>query len=597
MKKWLICWLLAAGGIGAAEPRTLLVEVAEVPAKDQVKGGRFDFNDYDRVGLLSLVRSRGMLLATKEEFAALQRDGYHATIVMENPDRLTLTKRALYGPTLKLAPIYHTYDQIVARAGELAKAHPERIARIQIGETTQYHRPIYAFRISRDARQPQDQPGVLFDGCHHSDEIMGAEIICALMEKLVLDYGRDPEVTAWVDHNEIYLVPVVNVDGHDIVTSGHDPRWRKNARDVNGDGVAGVFPEGVDVNRGYDFNWAMGGSDQPGSDRYRGEHPFSEAENRAMRHLLELKHFVFSISYHSQGEVIFYPWTWNGLPAPDDALIKQIAGEMAGRITRMGGQGTYAISPGGASSQSYPWLYGRHGDFDFIIETGKGIHLFEPQDVPGIIAANLEGVKALFARMRGPGLTVHVTDAATGKPLAAEVWLPRIESNMVDRRTTEGTFGHYWRPLAPGKYELIVSSPGYETAVRHNVEVSDGNWTPFEAKLAAAKITVGELEQLKLNLQGAMTQTEMNVASGELAKYWDRQLQSEESRVLGGNNRAVVTAFQKAQAMWRSYRDAEMRFQGVTFDGGTMQPLVESSTYATITERRVEEIREFLAQK
>lgn len=246
----------------------------------------------------------------------------------------------------------------MARAGELERAHPGRITRLQIGETTQYHRPIYAFRISRDARQPQDQPGVLFDGCHHSDEIMGAEIICALMEKLVRDYGRDPEVTAWVDHNEIYLVPVINVDGHDIVTSGHDPRWRKNARDVNGDGVAGVFPEGVDVNRGYDFNWAMGGSDQPGSDRYRGEHPFSEAENRAMRHLLELKHFVFSISYHSQGEVIYYPWSWNGLPAPDDALLREIAGEIAGRIPTMDGRGTYAVSRAGPRARATPGCTG-----------------------------------------------------------------------------------------------------------------------------------------------------------------------------------------------------------------------------------------------
>jgi len=286
-----------------------------------------------------------------------------------------------------------------------------------------------------------------------------------------------------VDQNEIFLVPVVNVDGHNIITSGKDPRWRKNARDVNGDGVAGVFPEGVDVNRGYDFNWAMGGTDQPDSDRYRGEHPFSEAENRAMRHLLERKHFVLSISYHSQGEVIYYPWDWRGLPAPDDALIKEIAGEMAARITTMDGQGMYGVSPGGASSQSYAWLYGRHGDFDFIIETGKGVHLFAPEDVPGIIAANLEGVKALFARMRGPCLAVHVTDAATGKPLAAEVWLPRIESNMVDRRTTDGTFGHYWRPLAPAQYDLIISRAGYVPAVRHDVTVTPGWWTPLEVKL------------------------------------------------------------------------------------------------------------------
>ncbi|MEO6874645.1 MAG: M14 family zinc carboxypeptidase [Opitutaceae bacterium] len=484
MKKWLIPWLLAAVVGLAAEPRTLLVEVRDIPAEAEVGRGKFAFNDYNRDLLLSLVRHTALVLATPDEFATLQHEGWHATLVMENTDRLTLIKRALYGPTLTLPKIYHTYDQIVARADELVRTHPERIARIKIGETTQYHRPIYAYRISSDARQAQDKPGVLLDGCHHSDEVMGAEIIYTLLQKLVLDYGRNPELTAWVDRSEIYLVPVVNVDGHDIVTSGRDPRWRKNARDVNGDGVAGVFPEGVDVNRGYDFNWAMGGTDRPDSERYRGEYPFSEAENRAMRHLLELKHFVLSISYHSQGEVIYYPWAWSGLAAPDDALIREIAGEIAARIPTMDGHGTYAISPGGASSQSYAWLYGRKGVFDFLIETGRGTHLFGAEEVPGIIAANLEGVRAFMARTRGPGLAVHVTDATTGKPLAAEVWLPRIENNMVDRRTTEAEFGHYWRLLRPGHYELIVSRAGYQTVVLHDVTVGEGDWTPLEVKLA-----------------------------------------------------------------------------------------------------------------
>ena len=481
------CWLVVViFGLAAAlqaEPRTLLLEVRDLPVEAQGGKGRFAFNDYNRESVLSLVRNTAMMLATRPEFEALQHDGFHATLVMESTDPMTLLRRALYGPTLTLPAIYHRYDQITARADELIRQHPERIARVQIGETTQNHRPIFAYRISRDARQPQDQPGVLLDGCHHSDEIMGAEIVFTLLQKLVLDYGRDPAVTAWVDHYEFYLVPVVNVDGHDIVTSGRDPRWRKNARDVNGDGVTGVFPEGVDVNRGYDFNWAMGGTDQPTSDRYRGEHPFSEAENRAMRHLLDLKSFVLSVSYHSQGEVIYYPWSWNGQSAPDDALIREIAGAVAGRIATMDGSGTYAISPGGPSSQSYAWLYGRKGVFDFIIETGKGTHLFAPEEVPGIIAANLAGVRALLARMAGPGLAVHVTDAATGRPLAAQVWLPRIENETVDRRSTNGSFGHLWRLLRPGKYDLIVSCAGYETAVRHEVAVAAGDWTQLEVSL------------------------------------------------------------------------------------------------------------------
>ena len=479
---------------GAPEvPRTLLVEIRHVPeALRASKGveagsGRLSFDSYKRDRVLSVVRDTVLTLATREEFAALQREGLEATVVMESADQLTLVKRAIYGPTLRPAAVYHTYDQMVRRAEELAREHPRLLVRRQIGETTQFRRPIYAYRLSNDATRPQERPAVLFNGCHHSDEVLGAEIVLALMEKLVAGYGHDAEVTAWLDTLEIWLVPVVNVDGHDIVTSGRDPRWRKNARDVNGDGVTGVYPEGVDVNRGYDFNWAQGGTGHPGDANYRGEFPFAEAENRAMRQLADGRQFLLSVSYHSQGEVIFYPWSWNGMLAPDDAILRSIAADVAAHTRTMDGRGTYGVSPGGPGSQSYPWFYGRRGVFDFIIETGKGAHVFPPEEVPGIIAANLEGVRAFLQHARGPGLAVRVTDAATGKPLAAEVWLPQIEDETVDRRWSEAQFGRRWRLLTPGRHRVIVSRPGYRTAVFGEVAVSATGWTSLDVQLEPEK--------------------------------------------------------------------------------------------------------------
>lgn len=486
--------LLAWGWAAAAEaPRTLLVKVSHVPPEmrvaDGVKagGGLFSFDSYARDRVLSTVRDTVLVLANAEELARIQAEGLETEVVLESADKLTLIKRALYGPTLTLNPVYHSYAQIVARAEELARAHPQLITRFQIGETTQFKQPIYAWRISNDATRAQERPAVMFDGCHHADEVMGAEIVFALMQKLVTGYGRDAEVTGWLDALEIWLVPVVNVDGNNLVTSGQDPRWRKNARDVNGDGVTGVFPEGVDVNRGYDFNWAMGGSDDPHGVSYRGAHPFSEAENRAMRALADRRQFLLSVSYHSQGEVIFYPWAWGAMAAPDDAVIKRIAADVAAQIPTMDGMGTYAISPGGPSSQSYPWLYGRRGVIDLIIETGKGSHLFPPAEVPGIIAANLGGVRALLAHAAGPGLAVKVTDAATGRPLVAEVWLPQIDNETVDRRVTDAEFGRRWRLLTPGKHNVIVSCAGYATAVLRDVAVGASGWTPLEVTLTPAK--------------------------------------------------------------------------------------------------------------
>lgn len=488
LRKFFLVACLLAPLLPAAEPnRTLLLELRHVPedmrASSGVEAGpgTYSFDSYDRERVLSVVRDTVLMLATPEELAQAKAEGLDVRVLMESNDKLTLIRRALYGPTLGNT-VFHTYARITQRADEFMAARPELMQRVQIGETTGHRQPIYAYRLANDVRQPQERPAVLLNGCHHADEVLGAEIVVAFMERLITGYGADAEVTRWLDTFEIWLVPVVNVDGHDVVTSGQDPRWRKNLRDVDSDGTV-AYPEGVDVNRGYDFNWALGGTGDPAKVSYRGLHPFSEAENRAMRRLAEMRQFLLSISYHSQGEVIFYPWTWNGKPAPDDVIIRRIAGDVAANIPRMDGTGTYAISPGGASSQSYPWFYGRHGTFDMIIETGKGSHLFPAHEVSGIVAANLQGVIAWLRHAEGPGLAVKVTDAVTGAPLVAQVWLPQIENETVDRRTTDATFGRRWRLLEPGAHQVIVSCQGYRTVALRDVTVGEKGWTPLELKL------------------------------------------------------------------------------------------------------------------
>jgi hypothetical protein len=476
-------FLLVATLCGAAPQRTLLLEIPDVPKAEQTRGGLFYYGGYDFDRIIRVVRDRAVLIATPEELADLRQAGYDPEVVFESSDKMELYRRAIYGKEMELSSVYWRYDQIIAKAEALEKSHPKLIKRIKIGESQHYRRPIYAFRISNQADTMSDRPRVLFDGAHHSDELMGTQIVTALMDRLVTGYETDEEVTGWLDGLEIYLVPVVNVDGHDMVTSGRDPRWRKNVRDLNGDGVAGVFHEGVNLNRNYNFNWASGGSDVPAEIGYRGAFPFSESETRAMKHLTETVPFTLAISYHSQGEVIFYPWSWSGRAAPDDKVITRVVKSIASQLDKMDGSGTYAVAPGGPSSQSYPWQYGRMGITGMIIETGWGAHVFPPEEVPGVVEANLRGAREVLRQAAGPGLSVKVTDAITGAPLAAEVWLPRVDNESVDRRFSDAQFGRARRLLDPGKYYLVVSREGHGTEVRPEVTVGEDGWTELEIVL------------------------------------------------------------------------------------------------------------------
>ena len=458
--------------------RSLLLQVNNVTMDQLAKTGFLLDDEHPRQTLISLVRDTALVLATTAEAEVLRERGFNFTVVLQDSHQVQLYRRALYGPSFRLSPPYHTYATIISELDSLQRRHPSVLQVLPIGTTSQEKKTIYAAKISHQSGNDADRPSILFNGCHHANEIMGAEICMAIIQQLAGRYGTDPDITRWVNRFNIYVVPVVNVDGYEIVTSGKDPRWRKNTRDTNGNGILHEFPEGVDLNRNYDFNWAHGGSGDSTSERYRGPFPFSESETRAMADLAKRERFLLSITYHSQGEVIYYPWNWAGHKAPDDKLLTDIARGLAGSITSMRGDTCYRAEYGaGLVGQTYPWLYGTLGTFDFVVETGSGASIFPPYEIPGIVKANLVGARYLLAKGEGPGLSGHIRDAQTGAPIEAELWFPTIDTEEIHRRTSEPQAGRFWRLLNPGAYSCIISSKGYHAVVLKDLEVESKGWT------------------------------------------------------------------------------------------------------------------------
>jgi hypothetical protein len=463
--------------------RTLLVRIDSVRETDLAKSGIIAYDDYRPRGILSLVRDTAQVLVTHAEAELLRERGFRCSVLMEDTSELQLVRRAAYGATMRLEPPYHSSMSLMREVDSLRKAHPSLIRVFPIGNTTQEHQPIYAVKIAARVGKDNDRPSILINGCHHSNELLGAEICLGFLHDVAAKYGKDPEVTRWLDEFQIVVVPVVNVDGHNVVTSGQDPRWRKNRRDTDGDGEV-RYPEGVDLNRNYNFNWAQGGSGDVGSERYRGPFPFSESEAAAIAALAREERFLCSITYHSQGEVIYYPWTWGGRKAPDDRLLTAMARDIAGSIVTMRGDTCYKAEYGaGLVGQSYTWLYGTLGTFDFVVETGKGASFVPPHEVNGVVRANLQGIYTLLRRAEGPGLLVHVTDAVTRVPLSAEVWFPGIETEDVQRRTSHPRSGILHRLLMPGLYDIIISRPGYRPVVLEKILVGPSGWTVREVSL------------------------------------------------------------------------------------------------------------------
>jgi hypothetical protein len=366
---------------------------------------------------------------------------------------------------LAFDPRYHTHAAMMRELDSLARRHPSIMLLDTIGLSTRDSLPIPAVKISDRPRQEEDEPALLIVGNHHAEEILGVEIGMYLINDLVANYGSDSAKTYWIDNREIWVVPMLNAEGHEVVLGGIDTVWRKNKRDNNLNGVFDLDYDGVDLNRNYDFHWDYGGSMDPSSENFRGPGPFSENETRAIRDLSYAENFVFAVSYHSArtgiGEVLYYPWSDPSGYPPDILIIRNVADSTAKRIVNDAGNGHYwALIGVGLDGMTRNWLYGVRGTIAFDIEVSRSC---QPpgSKVDSICIRNLPGVYYLLSRAGLTGITGTITDKLTGQPLSAEVIIDGFYDPELPARTSDSRYGRFLRIVTAGTYDLTIRKPGY----------------------------------------------------------------------------------------------------------------------------------------
>ena len=391
----------------------------------------------------SKIEGFAQVVLTQSELDEINHRGFHTEIVAY-PDRANIVD-----------PEYHSYEEVLFLMDSLANAYPDICKLDTIGVSQELGLVIQAMKISDNPGIEEDEPAILLDGLHHANEPVSMETCLAVLEHLLINYGTDTTITNWVDSIEIWIVPILNPDGWKYVVEENlaSPWWRKNQRDNNGNGTFDPDYDGVDINRNYDYNWATGGSGDPSSWTYRGPAPFSEKEAQAKRDLALSQKFVLSLSYHSHGEIIIYSWS-DTPPAPDQELIIEIADSIASRIPVFSGAGTYQPTPSSCTTGfSRCWMYVVAGSLEYTVETAPE---FVPPGPDGIQIAqdNIYGALYIFDRVFGPGLTGHITNSTTGKPLIATVKILEIFNPVLTPRTSEALYGRYYRLLQPGTYSI-----------------------------------------------------------------------------------------------------------------------------------------------
>jgi carboxypeptidase T len=260
-------------------------------------------------------------------------------------------------------PIYHTYEEMTTEILDIAQENSSLVM-VENLTTTYEGRTLWAVKIS-DSPQINDstEPDVLFMAGYRANSLISVEIAMYLLNHLTSNYGIDGFITELINTREIWIIPMVNPDGHEYV-GNETENWEKNRRD-NQDGTFGV-----NLNRNYDYEW--GEDEHTSSDsvsqNYHGTGAFSEPETQAIKNLVQSQDFVFSLSFSSNGEMITYPWGYTNSSTSSDELFAEIAKDMAmynGYSTAQSSQ--FEKNRGNADD----WLYGDANVLPFTLYVGN----------------------------------------------------------------------------------------------------------------------------------------------------------------------------------------------------------------------------------
>lgn len=303
----------------ASVPSFARSEVVTVPFKGAVQMADFEARGIE---ILAFTKYGVDVLAEGAALDYLRSRPYPVSIQVEKPGHTHAVLDANLGQ-------YHTYAETEAMLTSLAATYPTLAERTVIGTSLQ-GRNITALKISDNVGVDESEPEVLYMGNHHARELMSVEIPLLFAEYLLQNYGVNSTITNYIDNREIYVVPMVNPDGHFYVQQNHagssNTWWRKNRRD-NGD-----FTFGVDLNRNYAFEWGydnVGSSPLTNSEVYRGPGSFSEPETQVIRDFVNGREFVSWFSYHSYGELLLYGWGYVYANTPDHEAIAALADTLA----------------------------------------------------------------------------------------------------------------------------------------------------------------------------------------------------------------------------------------------------------------------------
>ena len=256
----------------------------------------------------------------------------------------------------------------------LAERYPS--IRAETMTQTDFGRPVDLMMMGKGERK------VIFTAAHHANEWITTPVLLKFAEELAqaLENSErifDVPAQTLTKAATIYIVPMVNPDGVDLVTGAATRREVARAAVFAENYPEIPFPDGwkanlngVDLNLQYPAGWLRAreikfaqGYIRPGPRDYVGRAPLSQPEVKALLLLTEAVEPDLVLAFHTQGEVIY--WQFGGIEVPG-------ARRMGEEFSRLSGY-ELADTPEESSYAGYKdWFIQRYRRPGYTIEAGLG---------------------------------------------------------------------------------------------------------------------------------------------------------------------------------------------------------------------------------
>lgn len=260
-------------------------------------------------------------------------------------------------------------------------------------------RNIYNLAIGTGSNQ------VMYNATHHANEWITSLLLMKFIEQYAKAYaygynlavGTQAETPASVlyTYSTIHFVPMVNPDGADLVTGGILPNTElyNIARNISNDYPQIPFPSGwkaniygVDVNLNYPAGWEEArrikfaqGFTSPAPRDFVGYGPLTVSESIAMANYTRANDFRLTLSYHTQGRVIF--WKYLDYLPPNSEQIGRLFSDLSGYALE--------ITPYESGHAGYKdWFIQEFNRPSYTIEAGLGVSPLPLSQFPTIYNEN-----------------------------------------------------------------------------------------------------------------------------------------------------------------------------------------------------------------